>query len=165
MTVIFSKKCEYGLQTVLLLSTLPYGATLSTGVISSVLTIPKDFTGKILQELVTAGLVDSRRGNGGGFGLVQPASKIKLIDIIDALDGLDIFNFCILGFKRCNPDNPCPVHHEWDGLRQMVYELFSSTSLEDIKDRSVKKIENLFNDEIKLRMEATEEINKSKLSA
>lgn len=47
----------------------------------------------------------------------------------------------------------------------MVYELFSSTSLEDIKDRSVKKIENLFNDEIKLRMEATEEINKSKLSA
>lgn len=56
--MIFSKKCEYGLQTVLLLSTLPYGATLSTGEISSVLTIPKDFTGKILQELVTAGLVD-----------------------------------------------------------------------------------------------------------
>ena len=97
--MIFSKKCEYGLQTVLLLSTLPYGATLSTGEISSVLTIPKDFTGKILQELVTAGLVDSRRGNGGGFGLVQPASKIKLIDIIDALDGLDIFNFCILCYS------------------------------------------------------------------
>jgi Rrf2 family protein len=163
--MIFSKKCEYGLQTALLLSTLPYGDTLSTGEISSVLTIPKDFTGKILQELVSARLVDSRRGNGGGFGLLLPASKIKLLDIINALDGLDIFNFCVLGFKRCNPDNPCPVHHEWDGLRQMVYELFATTSLEDIKDKSIKKIENLFHDELKLKMEVAAQMNNSKLSA
>ncbi len=149
--MIFSKKCEYWLHTVLLLSTLPYGSTLSAGEISDILSIPKDFTGKIMQELIASGYVDSRRGNGGGFGLLIPPSKIKLLDIINALDGLDIFNFCVLGFKRCNPDNPCPVHHEWDGLRDNIYKLFADTSLEDVKEKSIKKIENLFYDAMKLQ--------------
>ncbi len=148
--MIFSKKCEYGLQTVLLLSTLPSGTTISAGEISGTLNIPKDFTGKILQQLTTSELIDSKRGNGGGFSLALPASQIKMIDIINALDGLEIFNMCVLGFNRCNPDDPCPVHHQWSNLRATAYELFSNTNLEEVKEKSITKIKNIFDDQIKL---------------
>jgi len=104
-----------------------------------------------MQELSAAGIIDSKRGNRGGFGLVMPPSRIKLLSIVDALDGLDLFNFCVLGFKRCNPDNPCPLHHEWDELRERLYTLLAETSLEDVKERSIKKIENLFYDAMKMQ--------------
>ncbi|GAB1348074.1 Rrf2 family transcriptional regulator [Ignavibacteriales bacterium] len=150
--MIFSKKCEYGLQTVLLLSTLPAGTTMTVGEISGTLNIPKEFTGKILQQLTNSELIDSKRGNGGGFSLSLPASQIKMIDIINALDGLEVFNMCVLGFNRCNPDDPCPVHDQWNKLRETAWLLFSTTNLEEVKEKSITKIKNIFEDEIKLRM-------------
>ena len=41
----------------------------------------------ILQELRKAGVVRSTRGRRGGFVLARPASKITVLEIIEAVDG------------------------------------------------------------------------------
>lgn len=143
MTVIFSKKCEYGLQAVLYLSTLEKNAMASALEISKVMKIPKEFVSKILQNLTFHGIVSSKKGNSGGFYLEKPIAKIKLIDIVKAIDGLSLFDKCVLGFPNCSPDNPCPVHNKWGKLREEAYNMLSSENLEQFKKKTIAKINNL----------------------
>ena len=49
--------------------------------------IPLEYLLKILQQLVRANVLRSKRGPRGGFSLAKPASKISMLEIIEAVDG------------------------------------------------------------------------------
>jgi len=55
--------------------------------------IPLEYLLKILQQLVRASVLNSKRGPRGGFSLAKPTSKITLLDIIEAVDGPMINQF------------------------------------------------------------------------
>ncbi|MFZ2322878.1 MAG: Rrf2 family transcriptional regulator [Ignavibacteriaceae bacterium] len=143
MTVFFSKKCEYGLQAILFMAAHENLCVCPAEEISSKLNIPKEFISKILQSLTESGIVESKKGKAGGFKLAKRPSKIKLIDIVDAIDGLESFNSCVLGFSNCSPDNPCPVHDQWGTLRVKAYEMLSSETIDKFKEKTLKKIKKL----------------------
>ena len=96
MTVIFSKKCEYGMQAVLYLAAQEKGTLVSAEDISKVLKIPREFISKILQSLRESGLISSSKGKSGGFTLAKDPARIKLIDVVSAIDGLEMFDSCVL---------------------------------------------------------------------
>jgi Rrf2 family iron-sulfur cluster assembly transcriptional regulator len=143
MTVIFSKKCEYGLQAVLYIAAHQRGEVIPSDEIARKLNIPKEFVSKILQSLTESGIVDSKKGKAGGFLLAKDPSGIRLIDIVAAIDGLDIFNNCVLGFPNCNPDNPCPVHSKWGELRTLTYNMLNDETIDHFKEKTLKKVSNL----------------------
>jgi Rrf2 family protein len=143
MTVIFSKKCEYGLQAVLFLAAHQDNNVIPVDDIARKLNIPKEFVSKILQSLTNSGIVSSKKGKSGGFSLAQDPKKIKLIDIVAAIDGLDIFNSCVLGFPNCNPKNPCPLHDKWGELRTMAYNMISDETLDYFKEKTLKKVSSI----------------------
>lgn len=143
MTVIFSKKCEYGLQAVLYLATYEKGEIISSEDISKKLNIPKEFISKILQSLTESGIVSSKKGKYGGFALAKDPKKIRLIDIVASIDGLKIFNSCVLGFPKCNPDNPCPLHDKWGDLRTRTYNMLTDETIDRFKQKTLKKVNSL----------------------
>lgn len=49
--------------------------------------IPLNFLENILRDLRRAGLVDSRRGQAGGYVLARPADAITVADVIRAVEG------------------------------------------------------------------------------
>lgn len=49
--------------------------------------IPLKFLENILADLRRAGLVDSRRGQEGGYRLARPADAITIADVVRAVDG------------------------------------------------------------------------------
>jgi Rrf2 family protein len=49
--------------------------------------IPLEYLLKILQQLVRANVLRSKRGPRGGFFLARPAESITLLEIIEAVDG------------------------------------------------------------------------------
>jgi Rrf2 family protein len=49
--------------------------------------IPLEYLLKILQQLVRANVLRSKRGPRGGFSLAKPATKITMLEIIEAVDG------------------------------------------------------------------------------
>jgi len=143
MTVIFSKKCEYGMQSVLFLAAQETGTVVSAEAISQILKIPREFVSKILQSLRDSGIIRSTKGKSGGFCLAKPASEIKLINVVEAIDGLEMFNNCVLGFPDCSPDTPCPVHDSWGALRTQAFKMLSDETLDKLKDKTLIKIQSL----------------------
>lgn len=143
MTVIFSKKCEYGLQAVLFLAAKLEKEVIPAEEIANKLSIPREFVSKILQSLTESGIVESRKGKSGGFSLAKNPKKIKLIDIVAAIDGMSMFNNCVLGFPHCNPDNPCPLHDKWGELRSKAYSMLSDENLNHFRERTLRKVNNL----------------------
>ena len=49
--------------------------------------IPLEYLLKILQQMVRAGILRSKRGPRGGFSLAQTPKKITMLKIIEAVDG------------------------------------------------------------------------------
>ncbi len=143
MTVIFSKKCEYGLQAVLYLAAKDDGGVVPAEEIAGKLTIPKEFVSKILQSLTESGLVYSKKGKSGGFALAKDPKRIRLIDIVAAIDGLSIFNSCVLGFPECSPDHPCPLHEKWGELRSNAYNMLTDETLDQLKNKTLNKLKHL----------------------
>ncbi|UCG58144.1 MAG: Rrf2 family transcriptional regulator [Phycisphaerales bacterium] len=55
--------------------------------ISKEYNIPLEYLLKILQQLVRASVLRSKRGPRGGFSLAKSAKKISMLQIIEAVDG------------------------------------------------------------------------------
>lgn len=55
--------------------------------ISEQYNIPLEYLLKILQQLVRANVLRSKRGPRGGFSLAKPPNKITMLQIIEAVDG------------------------------------------------------------------------------
>lgn len=135
---MFSTSCHYGLQAMIYIALHSTNdKNVDLGQIAEKQEIPKHFLSKILQMLVKRGLLNSMKGPTGGFSLKRPADEITLIEVIDAIDGLDVFTQCGIGFKRCDDDHPCPIHNEYKQVRNNIRELFETKTLlelsEDIK--------------------------------
>lgn len=140
MTVFFSKKCEYGLQAILYMAAQGNDCICPAEEISRKLNIPKEFISKILQSMTDSGIIESKKGKSGGFKLAKHPSNIKLIDIVAAIDGLESFNSCVLGFPHCSPEKPCPVHEQWGELRVKAYDMLSSETIDKFKEKTLNKI-------------------------
>lgn len=143
MTVFFSKACELGLQAVLFLSIKKEKIIFNAEEVSKELKVPKEFVSKVLQILTNSGIVGSKKGKNGGFYLAKSPNQIKLIDIVEAIDGLDVFKSCVLGFPGCSIEKPCPVHNKWGVLRDEAYKMLSDETLEQLKEKTIHKITSL----------------------
>ncbi len=143
MTVIFSKKCELALQAVLFLSIKPRERVFKAGEISEELKVPKEFVSKMLQILTASGIIGSKKGKSGGFFLAKEPGDIKLIDIVLAIDGDQVFSNCVLGFPGCSSESPCPVHEKWGRLRDDAFKMLSEETLEQLREKTENKLAKL----------------------
>lgn len=135
---MFSTTCHYALQAMLYIAYHHAdNQHIELKIIAEKQKIPKYFLSKILQLMVRRKLLISMKGPTGGFRLNKDPDEIYLIEIVDATDGLEIFNQCGIGFKKCDDKNPCPIHDDFKKIRNQVQLLFENTSLkqmvEDVK--------------------------------
>lgn len=138
MSVFFSRQCEYAIQSVIYLAQKKEGQMTTIKEISSHLNIPFHFLGKIFQKLSRKGLLHSMKGVSGGFWLAKPAQEIVLMDIIIAVDGPDVMNLCVLGYKECSTTEPCPMHDEWKTTKETFFAAMNKKNILDI-GKSIKK--------------------------
>ena len=131
---MFSKACEYGIRaaTYIALQSLG-GRRVSLKDIARNIDSPEAFTAKILQQLSRNNIVESVKGAAGGFEIDKAnIDKIRLSQIVAAIDGDQIYVGCGLGLKECNADKPCPVHDRFVAIRNDLQEMLENTSLYDM---------------------------------
>jgi Rrf2 family protein len=131
---MFSKACEYGIRasTYIALNSLE-GTRVSLKEIAEKIDSPVAFTAKVLQQLTKSNIIDSVKGAAGGFEIEKGnISKIKLNEIVYAIDGNTVYAGCGLGLKQCNANEPCPVHDKFVQIRSDLKNMLENTSLYDM---------------------------------
>lgn len=132
MSILFSRRCEYALQAILFLARQPEGITITSRDLTDRLGLPFHFVAKILQDLRKDGLLVSSKGPSGGFALAIPADRISLLQIVDAIDGGEILQSCVLGFDKCSNETPCSMHHEWSAIRGKIFNVLGAKNLDEM---------------------------------
>lgn len=120
MSLLFSRKCEYAIRSVIFL--VQNDGAVSVKNIAVELKMPRAFTGKILQELHRGGILRSYPGSKGGYTLASSPEQLRLIDIVMIIDGEPVQHQCLLGQKECSSDDPCALHGWWSGISDSINE-------------------------------------------
>lgn len=82
-----SRKCEYALRALFELAMRGDGHPVKIHRIATAQSLPPRFLEVILNELRHAGLVQSRRGNAGGYTLARPAKQLSVGEVIEQIQG------------------------------------------------------------------------------
>lgn len=77
---------------------------LSVKHIADELDVSANHLSKVMQRLVKSGLVNSIKGNGGGFRLSQNPEEVAFLEIYEAIDGKFKPSNCLLSQHECKPD-------------------------------------------------------------
>ena len=120
---VFSEKVNYGLSAIFELAKSYYKGYIQIKEIANAQKIPQNYLEQLLINLKRAGLVESMRGAQGGYKLKKSASEIKIIEVIEALEG----SITILDFSN----NSEVLQSYWQKIEDKFKELFNNT-LEDL---------------------------------
>jgi len=104
--------------------------------------LPSYFIAKIFRDLVRAGLLTSAKGRGGGYALSRPPKDIRLMDIVDAIDGIAQYQGCVVGLLQCNDKQPCPQHEQFKHIRESILQYLAQTTLQDMSEALAKKLKS-----------------------
>jgi Rrf2 family protein len=90
--------------------------------------------GKLLQTLVKEGVINSAKGPNGGFFISGTQMNLPIINIIDAIDGKDLFEGCGLGLSKCSATHPCPIHNDYKIIRDDLKAMCNRKKIKDLCD-------------------------------
>lgn len=89
---------------------------------------------KYLEQIVSilskAGLVDTLRGNNGGYKLNRKPCEYRVGDILRVAEGDLTPVYCV--HEECSRKKNCKTYSFWKGLDQVISDYVDSKTLEDL---------------------------------
>jgi Rrf2 family transcriptional regulator, iron-sulfur cluster assembly transcription factor len=130
--VQITRATDYATRVMIFLAALPPAAKAQSAAIALATDVPISFLSKVMQRLVSAGLVTSSRGSGGGFGLAVPRGRITLLDILETFEGETRLNLCLAHGPSCDRKSRCPAHSVWEEAQRALVGVLRQASLEKL---------------------------------
>ncbi len=93
--MIYSKSVGYALRALTRLAEQPDDERLTSDEIAEMEDLPAPYLAKTLQELARRGLLYSEKGRAGGFTLRYRAKDIRVLEVIEVLDGEAATSRCL----------------------------------------------------------------------
>ncbi|MFH2062982.1 MAG: Rrf2 family transcriptional regulator [bacterium] len=93
--------------------------------------LSRGFLEEVVVPLREAGLVEAKRGVGGGYKLARAPGEISVADIVTAIEGPVAFVDC-LGAVQCPAAGSCSSKRVWAGVQQRVEESLAGMSLAEV---------------------------------
>lgn len=130
------RQTQYALRALIFLAQHSKEPVYSTPKIAEALGIPAGFLSKIFQRLLSHGLVRSHRGRHRGYSLARPSRQIALREILEGIEGTDLFERCLFWEDRCGDKDPCLLHWEWSQIKPRLIAQFERKTLADLARRA-----------------------------
>lgn len=136
---MFSKSCEYAIRASIYIARESLqGRKVSLKEVVAATDSPEAFTAKVLQKLTKVNVLSSVKGPGGGFFVTdEDLSRVKLWNIVFAIDGKSLYHDCSMGLKKCNENKPCPLHFKFKEIRDVIKENLETTSLRTLAEEVI----------------------------
>jgi Rrf2 family protein len=105
------------------------GKIRDTSRIQKELELPRPFLRKILQILKHKGIVESVKGNGGGFRLNRKPEEIFLLDLMRVFQGDFRFTECLFRKKLCRNIGRCPIRKQLGKVETLLVSELSGVTV------------------------------------
>ena len=137
---MLSRRSKYGLRALLALADAAGHGPVLVSSLSEREAIPKKFLEAILLDLNRHGLVQSKKGKGGGYFLRRPASEITFGDAVRALEGPLALVPCVsqTAYERCTDcidEVRCGVRLAMGEVRDATAAILDRMTLADVNRR------------------------------
>ena len=103
----------------------------------------KSFWRKLFKILIRGGLIKSKRGACGGYTLARSPDEISFYEVIEALEGPIAVNACMDEHLSCDQLPRCSMVNVWSEIQREVTEVFTSTTIADLKSNPCRDLERL----------------------
>lgn len=127
----------YALKALGYLGTQAEGIYIGSEDLSAAIGVRRTYLVRILAALANHGLIQSKKGVGGGYSLPKPPQEITLRDVLRAVDGPIAPLSCVsLNWpKSCPEENRCCARNRvWIRVRDAVLEALSQVTVADLAD-------------------------------
>ncbi len=134
-----SLRGEYALRAMLVLG-LNFGdKVVSIQNISRHQNIPKRFLEQILNDLKSAGIVQSKRGVAGGYRLARPPEEVTLASVVRHIEGALAPVSCVSQhfYEKCScPDESrCPIRSVMKEVREAIVQIAERVTVAELCER------------------------------
>ena len=131
---MLSRTAQYAVKAMIELARLRDGELGCAACIAGRTGAPVNYLSKLLKLLAQQGLLESRKGLGGGFHLARPAREITLFDIAEPIDHVSRMSSCFFGDADCRQVPRCAAHDGWQAVRDPFLGFLRNTTLEQLRD-------------------------------
>lgn len=139
MDMKLSVRGEYALRALLVLGVNYDQSVVRIQTISDNQNIPKRFLEQILNDLKSAGVVESRRGVAGGYRLARRPEEITLAIVVRHIEGALAPVSCVSErfYEKCTcPDESrCAIRSVMREVREAVVRIMEKTTVADLCER------------------------------
>jgi Rrf2 family protein len=134
---MLSQKTKYGLKALCLLARESASGPRLVADIADRERIPRKFLETILLDLKHSGIVQSKKGRGGGYMLGRPADRIRVGDVVRSLNGPLALVGCVseTAYRPCAEcaDEPsCAVHLLMKDVRDATANILDRRTLAQV---------------------------------
>ena len=135
---MLTKKSQYAFQALSYLANKSTDTPVLISEIADKKKIPLKFLESILLQLKKSGILDSKKGKGGGYFFKEDPKNVTMSSIIRLMDGPIAMLPCVsLNFyetcENCN-ENHCGLHDALIEVRDATLKVMDNKTLEDLKD-------------------------------
>jgi Rrf2 family protein len=133
---MLSKKTQYAFQALMYLAQKPNNEPVLIAEISKKKKIPLKFLENILLELRKAGILESKKGKGGGYYFAKNPKDIQLATVMRLLDGPIALVSCVSLYfyekcKNCD-EKSCGLHTVMEQVRDVNLKILEKKTIADI---------------------------------
>jgi Rrf2 family protein len=137
---MLSKKAKYALKALLMLSREAPGKPILISEIARAEDIPKKFLEMILLQLKKNGMLQSKKGKGGGYFLARDPSLITFGQVIRVIDGPLAPLPCVshtayMRCEECADENTCGIRLVMKEVRDSTARILDGTSFFEVVHR------------------------------
>lgn len=142
---MLSKKAKYALKGMLVLAQRYGQGPVLISDVAAADRMPRKFLELILLELKNHGLLQSKKGKGGGYFLAKPPTAITVGQIVRIVDGPIAPLPCVsktayMRCEECADERTCPIRLVMKDVREATAKILDSATLADMLNR-VRSIE------------------------
>ncbi len=138
--MLFSTKAEYGVRLMVALGRREGERPVSLAALADGENLPLSYLEHLVARLRDAGLVASQRGAHGGYRLAVPASEVRMLEVVEALEGpiapMDCFVDGAEGRIFCSHeqdgDAACSTKLLWTRVQGGITRALASTTLAEL---------------------------------
>lgn len=129
--MLVTREMDYALR---ILRALHRDGQLSAAAVAQREHIQKAITLKLLNRLLSAGIVESRRGVSGGYFLKRPCEELSIYDVFQSIGEPPLLNRCQREGYQCEnlSESGCGVCRELDRVQEILDRELRRTPLSDI---------------------------------